>query len=85
MTPKDPSITSVGGHELSDGDIAKLQASYGCEGTSHGGCGGYRTGEEGNITIGVEDRCDWLIKVETGYVVELMVESFSVCDNMIPS
>ena len=37
MTPKDPSITSVGSHNLSVGDIAKLQAAYGCDGTSQTG------------------------------------------------
>ena len=80
MTPKDPAITYVGGHELSAGDIGKLQASYGCEGTSHSGCGGYRTGEGGNITTGGEGRCDWLITVGTGYAVELVVNNFSVGD-----
>ena len=80
MTPKDPSITIVGGHELSEGDKVKLQASYGCEGTASGGCGGYRSGDGGNITLGKEGQCDWLIKVEIGFVVELMVTNFSVSD-----
>ena len=83
MSPKDPAITIVGGHELSAGDIAKLQASYGCEGTSHSGCGGYRTGEGGNITAGVEGRCDWLVTVQTGHAVELVVNNFSVGHKVI--
>ena len=83
MSPKDPAITIVGGHELSAGDIAKLQASYGCEGTAHSGCGGYRTGEGGNITAGVEGRCDWLVTVQTGHAVELVVNNFSVGHKVI--
>ena len=78
MTPKDRSITTVGGQELSAGDIAKLQASYGCEGTAPPECGGYRTGEGGSITAGGEGRCDWLVRVDPGYAVQLLITSFSV-------
>ena len=78
MSPKDQTVTEVGGQEMSSGDMSKLQAAYGCDGTTYSGCGGYRTGQEGNLSIKGEQSCHWLITVDPGFVVELEIKNFSV-------
>ena len=89
MTPKDPAITSVGGHELSAGDIGKLQASYGCEGTSHSGCGGYRTGGGTSLQggrVGVTGSSQWVLAMQWSwwFTVSLWV-SLSILPVQCPS
>merc|ERR1712088_789820 len=84
VTPKDSSITSAGNTELSAGDIKKLQCMYNCDGTTYNGCGGHVYGDSGTLDALDDDKCQWMIRVEDGYAIEISVITFDVdCGNKL--
>ena len=89
MTPKDPSVTSVGSQTLSAGDVAKMQCLYNCDGTNPGTCGGHTSGESGVVessgTIpfttsgtGKKKVCKWLVSATSGDAIEVTFKNFNV-------
>merc|ERR1712013_116260 len=84
VTPKDSSITEAGNTQLSAGDIKKLQCMYNCDGTTYNGCGGHVYGDEGTLDALDDDKCQWMIRVEDGFAVEISVITFDVdCSNKL--
>merc|ERR1719225_2112062 len=84
VTPKDSSITEAGNTELSAGDIKKLQCMYNCDGTTYNGCGGHVYGDSGTLDALDDDKCQWMIRVEDGYAIEISVITFDVdCGNKL--
>merc|ERR1719505_441681 len=84
VTPKDSSITEAGNTQLSTGDIKKLQCMYNCDGTTYNGCGGHVYGDEGTLDALDDDKCQWMIRVEDGFAVEISVITFDVdCSNKL--
>merc|ERR1712013_570756 len=84
VTPKDSSITEAGNTELSAGDIKKLQCMYNCDGTTYNGCGGHVYGDSGTLDALDDDKCQWMIRVDDGFAVEISVITFDVdCSNKL--
>ena len=80
ITPKDPSVSSVGSESLSAGDIEKINCLYSCAGTSQGTCGGHVSGASGVLQSSGSQKkvCKWLLAANTGDAIELSVQDFNV-------
>merc|ERR1712172_268820 len=73
LIPKDSSITSLGGYELTDMDVLKLQKAYGC----NGACGGWAKSEKGGDLDGKssdnESPCEWILETSPGKGIEIAI------------
>jgi len=73
LIPKDSSITSLGGYELTDMDVLKLQKAYGCDGS----CGGWAKSETGGDLDGKssdnESPCEWILETSPGKGIEIAI------------
>merc|ERR1712172_267047 len=73
LIPKDSSITSLGGYELTDMDVLKLQKAYGC----NGACGGWAKSERGGDLDGKssdnESPCEWILETSPGKGIEIAI------------
>ena len=56
----------------------QLSPRYNCDGTTYNGCGGHVYGESGTLDALDDDKCQWMIRVDDGYVVEISVITFDV-------
>ena len=56
----------------------KFFSRYNCDGTTYNGCGGHVYGDEGTLDALDDDKCQWMIRVEDGYAVEISVITFDV-------
>ena len=80
ITPKDPSVSSVGSESLSAGDIEKINCLYSCDGTGQGTCGGHVSGASGVLQSSSSGKkiCKWLLAANTGDAIELSLQDFNV-------
>ena len=73
LNPKDASITSVGGVELSTKDILRLQRAYGC-----GSCGGQQYSRSGGNINGYRNNtsplCEWVLQTDSGKGIIVDIE-----------
>ena len=77
ISAKNASVTKLGGYEMTQKDIAKLQAAYSCLGKEYSGCGGSLFGDSGEISGNFDVGCEWFITVEDGAVIDLNFEEFN--------
>jgi len=77
LIPKDSSITSLGGYELTDMDVLKLQKAYGC----NGACGGWAKSETGGDLDGTssdnESPCEWILETSPGKGIEIAISELT--------
>ena len=57
--------------------VARL-LRYNCDGTVYNGCGGHVSGESGTIDALDDSLCQWYIRVEDGFAIEISVTTFDV-------
>lgn len=73
LTPKDPSITSLGSYELTDKDVLKMQKAYGCDSR----CGGWQKSESGGSVTGLasdaKSPCEWILETAPGKGIEIAI------------
>ena len=73
LNPKNTSITSVGGTELSASDILRLQRAYGC-----GACGGQQYSSAGGNINGFGNNtsplCEWVLQTDSGKGITVDIE-----------
>ena len=51
---------------------------YNCDGTTYNGCGGHVYGDSGTLDALNDDKCQWMIRVDDGFAVEISVITFDV-------
>ena len=51
---------------------------YNCDGTTYNGCGGHVYGDSGTLDALDDDKCQWMIRVDDGFAVEISVITFDV-------
>ena len=51
---------------------------YNCDGTEYSGCGGHIYGQSGIMDALDDSKCQWYIRVEDGYAIEISVLTFDV-------
>ena len=51
---------------------------YNCDGTTYNGCGGHVYGDSGTLDALDDDKCQWMIRVDDGYAIEISVITFDV-------
>jgi len=77
LIPKDSSITSLGGYELTDMDVLKLQKMYGCDGS----CGGWAKSEDGGKLEGKnsdnKSPCEWILETSPGKGIEIAISELT--------